>query len=149
MKNAKVERYLIEQLAFSGLAVADHQIGLELRPDLWTSAANAYSDWTEARREIQQFLGSLARVSTFEGWLKGRSGPVLIAARDETDLAARVCAITGLEVFEIAPFRPQESAPAAPTVTAPDDEPPAHQCAARAQYFYERGLQDPQLAGRA
>ena len=147
--NSKVRTYIVDALAASGFVVIDHRLALTLREDLWASAANAYSDFCDARAKIERFVGSLARVSLVEIRFIDEETWLLTATRSENTLPDRVHWVTGLIVAAIRPFSPvRRAAEARERPAAEADGPPSHQCAARAEHFLNLGVPDPQLAKR-
>lgn len=143
--NSKVSQYIVGQLAASGFAVIDHAIARELTHDsIWASAYNALTDFTQGRTKIREFLGTLG-MSMLEVKFAARDHWVLVGARSADRLAERIHWVTGLTVEGLRPFSPVPPA-AVQRGAAVEDEPPAHQCTARAEWFEKHGIPDPQKA---
>lgn len=142
--NSKVSEYLIRQISASGFALVDHVIVRKLTHDLiWASARDCLGDFTQARRKMREFLGTLG-VSILEVKFASQDHWLLVGTRSTDRLAERINWITGLVVEGLRPFSPVPPA----TVqrgAAVKDEPPEHFCAARTEWFAERNLIDPKI----
>lgn len=90
--------YLQQCLAGSGLAVMDHRIAWELRPDLWSGA----QDCAFTFRRDQKPDGVQRLTVTFEGL-----GPVLVFARSLDNLEKRLEWIVGEAPTAIADWQPE------------------------------------------
>ncbi len=141
--NSKVSRYLTEGLAFTGCVVVDFQIAYTLRSDIWASAVNASSDFSEASPakldQLMERLGARLYVADFAD-----GGSARMAARSAHMLAERIEWQTGRAVKMVRVFEPPQ--PEA-VITQPMTrrgqerlenqkelaamEPPTHDCAAR------------------
>ena len=64
--NARVQTYLTEQLAFTGLAILHYETAFRMRPDLWTSLTSAREDLTDAGPKLTSFIEERAGARLFE-----------------------------------------------------------------------------------
>jgi hypothetical protein len=143
--NSKVSEYIVRQLAATGFAVIDHVVARQLTHDLlWASARDALADFTAGQRKIREFLGTLG-TSIMEVKLESRENWLLVATRSTDCLAERINWVTGLVVEGLRPFVPPREIPDAAITAAKADQPPAHQCEARREWFASRGMPDPLL----
>lgn len=114
--NSKVARYLTEALASAGCAVVDSQTAHKLRPDIWASAINASSDFSEASPakldQLMERLNARLYVADF-----ANGGSARVATRSAHMLAERLEWLTGRAVKMVRVFETLN--PAAAT-TAPD-----------------------------
>lgn len=141
--NSKVARYLTEALASAGCAVVDSQTAYKLRPDIWASAINAGSDFSEASpAKLDQLMERLSARLYVADFSDG--GSARVAARSAHMLAERIEWQTGKVVRAVRLFEsPQpEAAAAQPAMRRGQErlenqkelagmEPPTHDCAAR------------------
>ena len=103
--NTKVSKYLTEGLAFTGCAVVDSQNAYMLRPDIWASAINASSDFSEASpAKLDQLMERLSAKLYVADFSDG--GSARVAARSAHMLAERIEWQTGravkmVRVFEL------------------------------------------------
>jgi hypothetical protein len=67
-----------------------------------------------------------------------------VGARSDDQLAKRIEWVVGLRVEGLRPFVPPREIPDAALNAAKEDEPPAHQCEARREWFTSRGIPHPQ-----
>ena len=97
--------YTHQCIASSGIAVMQHRIAYELRPDLWASDQDCFMTF----RKTQNVEGVQRLTVTFEGY-----GPVLVLARSLDNLAQRLQWIVGRPVLNLKPAE-AEAPPAAQT----------------------------------
>jgi hypothetical protein len=90
--------YAHQCIAASGLAVMDHRIAWELRPDLWSGA----QDCAFTFRKQQKADGVQRMTATFDGL-----GPVLVLARSLDNLAQRLEWIVGRPVLALKSADPE------------------------------------------
>lgn len=110
----RIQTYVHQSLAGSGLAILDSQIMAKLRPDLWGANGGLEAAW-----EVNKFgdnLGTLGDLRQFVVRIQGRDREVVVVARSSEYLAMRIEWIVGesvLDVLEIASAAPR--APVPPT----------------------------------
>lgn len=98
--NARVQTYLTEQLAFTGLALLHYEMAWRMRPDLWTSLASAREDLTDAGPKLTSFIEERAGARLFEVRFGGDRRISVIAFTSDK-LAERVTWLTGFKVLGV------------------------------------------------
>jgi len=118
--STRIQSYVHQALAGSGLAILDSQIMAKLRPDLWGANGGLEAAW-----EVNKFgdnLGTLGALRQFVVRIQGRDREVMVVARSSEYLAMRIEWILGefvLDVLEITSAAPQVTAtPAVPRTSS-------------------------------
>lgn len=137
--NGKTERYIIEQLAFTGFCLLDSKIAYELRRDIWATVFNARGDFV--RGEILKFLSGLPGVMLLEIQLEGSDGWAIVAFRSQGALMERIEQITGFKAIGMRPLTELRPMPAA--VVDSDPNPlPNYPCVERTERLLAAGIKD-------
>ena len=96
--NARLQTYLSEQLAFTGIAILHYEMAFRMRPDLWTSLASAGEDFTEASPKIAAFINDRPGARLFVVRLGGERR-INVIAFSADKLAERITWLTGSKVL--------------------------------------------------
>lgn len=138
--DSKLQRYTIESLAASGIALISASVAYLLRPDLWSTRIECGYSFNDSK-ERDRYLESLQGVLLFEAQLAGAPDWTLVACRSADGIPMRVQWLTGEEVTALRPYRPTATEPVkVPTTQA--DEIPSWPCAERSARLLAAGLKD-------
>ncbi len=144
--SSRSTRFALQSIAASGLAIMDHRIAYQLRPDCWGSLQDCFLTF----RKHQEIAGTLRMTATVEGF-----GSVLVLTRSLDNLAKRIAWIVGRPVLDLREATPEPAPAARPDVVRQQvnaketerqahvrklahEETPSHDCSRRREILAAR-----------
>ncbi|WOP14588.1 hypothetical protein [Ottowia sp. SB7-C50] len=114
---SKAVTYVNQQMAACGFAVLSGEIAATLRPDMFSSGADAGYEFSQAsqRNAFANLPRAMRMIVKFEEMFR----PLVVVTRSQDDLARRIEHVTGLKVLGLTRELPEPAAAAAPSVAPP------------------------------